>query len=171
MKAIRKQRDIYAVLSVICILLTVWFAIRDVAEAALIFAAASAVMIVLLFRQNSCLQAARLIWDNRILNIPGAVLLKPGDRAQADVELTVVSTFGILIGNRVYKWGCDGITGTRLTDIEIDRERIYLTFGDEGNMHRVELLHGLTNAGAVSEVKDNLWKETGVKAAVKGWQP
>lgn len=59
--------------------------------------------------------------------------------------------------------------GVRLRTIEIDRARIYLTFGDGGETMRVELLHGITDEQAVMDVKQKLWRETGVTAVIHGW--
>jgi hypothetical protein len=80
-----------------------------------------------------------------------------------------VSTFGILIGSRIYKWNSNGMHGVRLNMIEIDRARIYLTFGDGAETMRVELLHGITDEQVVMDAKQKLWQETGVTAVIDGW--
>jgi len=81
----------------------------------------------------------------------------------------VVSTFGLLIGNKLYKWGYHGAVGIKLKTIEIDRERIYLTFGDGEDTLRVALLHGITNEQEVMDIKQKFWRETGIDTVVKGW--
>jgi hypothetical protein len=58
-----------------------------------------------------------------------------GSLSQADTEETVVSTFGMLIGSRIYRWGLDGVPGARLRAVQIDQERMILTFGDKGSDH------------------------------------
>ena len=56
-----------------------------------------------------------------------------------------------------------------LQAIQIDRERIHLTFGDEIEVLTVGLLHGIANYQEVVDVKEKLWRETGVEAVVKSW--
>jgi hypothetical protein len=75
-----------------------------------------------------------------------------------------------LIGLKAYNWGCEGVQGVRLNDIKIDRERIYLTFGNDCETMRVELLHGMTEKQLLLDVKQRLWRETGVAANIIGWQ-
>ena len=81
----------------------------------------------------------------------------------------MVSTFGVLIGSRIYKWGCDGVQGVRLRSIRIDRERMSLCFGDGEKAARIELLHGIPDLKTVMEVKQKLKHETGIEASVSGW--
>ncbi len=169
MKAIRKRRNGYAALFAICVFLTAWFAMKLMTEAAFIFGATSIALPMLLFRQRRLLYDASLIWDNRILTVPWAIISISGGKGKKEVEETVVSTFGIMMGSKIYKWGCDGVRGVRLRVIKIDRVRIYLTFGDEEETMRVEMLHGMVDKQEVMDVKQRLWRETGVKSVVSGW--
>lgn len=169
MKAIRRWRNILALLLSVNILLAVWFALRLVPEAAVVFGAASVAAFVCLIRQGRRLNDARLICDNRILSVPAAVITTSCCAKNKLVEETVVSTFGLLLGSKVYKWGCDGVTGSRLHSIEIHRERIRLTFGSGEEALCIELLHGLTDRQTVKEVTQKLWHETGVQASISGW--
>jgi hypothetical protein len=169
MKDIRKRRNCYAVFFLIGIFLTAWFAIKLMTETALVFGAASIALLMLLIRQSRLLYDAGLIWDNRILAVPSAVILLSGGRKKRDTEETIVSTFGILIGSKIYKWGCDGVRGVRLKAIEIDRERIHMTFGNGSQTMQVELLHGMADKQEVMDVKQKLWLETGVSATISGW--
>jgi hypothetical protein len=86
-----------------------------------------------------------------------------------DNEKTVVSTFGILIGSEIYRWGLDGVHSVRLHTAQIDKERMYLTFGDSAQTMRVELLHGMTQKQAVLDAAQKLLRETGVTADITGW--
>ncbi|MGI6451105.1 MAG: hypothetical protein ACOX3R_12840 [Desulfitobacteriia bacterium] len=81
-------------------------------------------------RESRRLNDATLIWDNRILAVPYALISMPGRQMKKDNEEIVVSTFGILIGSEIYRWGLDGVHGVRLHTAQIDKERM-----------RVELLH------------------------------
>ncbi len=84
-------------------------------------------------------------------------------------EETVVSTFGILIGSEIYRWGLDGVDGVRLHTAQIDREWMVLTFGDAAQAMRVELLHGMIEKQAVLDAVQKLLRETGVMADITGW--
>ena len=82
---------------------------------------------------------------------------------------TVVSTFGILIGSEIYRWGLDGIYGVRLHTAHINEERMYLTFGDAAQTMKVELLHRMTGKQAVLDTAQKLLHETGVTVDITGW--
>jgi xanthosine utilization system XapX-like protein len=120
-------------------------------------------------RQSRLLYDATLILDNRILAVPSAPISMPGRQRKKDNEETVVSTFGILIGSKIYRWGLDGLHGVRLHAAHIDKERIRLTFGDTAKTMQVDLLHGMTQKQAVLDTAQKLLRETGVTADITGW--
>ena len=169
MKLIRKRRNGYALLFASSICLAVWLGVTSMLEVVFTFGAISLISLVLLVRQSRLLYDATLIWDNRILAVPSALISTEGSLRQADTVETVVSTFGMLIGSRIYRWGLDGVHGVRLSAVQIDKERMYLTFGDKDQTMRVELLHGITERKAVLGVKEKFWHETGVTVLVTGW--
>ncbi len=169
MKEIRKQRNCYALLLAVSICLTVWFGATFVVEAAFTIGAIGIASFILLVRQSRLLSSATLIWDNRILAVPSANVFTAGGQDKNGKEESVVSTFGMLIGSKIYKWGCDGIHGVRLIAVEIERERMYLTFGDGIQTMRVGLLHGIVEQPKVSDVAQKLWRETGVTVTIIGW--
>ena len=169
MKLTRKRRNGYALLFAAGICLAVWLGMAFMLEAVFVFGAISLISLVLLVRQSRLLYDATLIWDNRILEVPSALISMPGRQMKKDTEETVVSTFGMLIGSRIYRWGLDGINGVRLHAAQIDMERIYLTFGDAALTMRVELLHGMTKKHTVVEAAQKMLHETGVTAVVTGW--
>lgn len=169
MKSIRKRRNGYALLFVAGICLTVWLGMAFMLEAVFVFGAISLIFLLLLVRQGRRLYDATLIWDNRILAVPSALISIPSRQIKRDVEETVVSTFGILMGNRIYRWGLDGVHGVRLHAAQIDKERMYLIFGDKDQTMRVELLHGMLHKQAVLDATQKLWHETGVTADITGW--
>ncbi len=169
MKSIRKRRNGYALLFAAGICLAVWLGMAFMLEAVFVFGAISLIFLLLLVRQGRRLYDATLIWDNRILAVPSALISVPGRQIKKDVEETVVSTFGMLIGSRIYRWGLDGVYGARLNTVRIDKERMYLTFGDKAKKMGVELLHGMTDKRKVSETAEKILHETGVTAVVNGW--
>ena len=138
-------------------------------EAAFAFGAISVISLLFLVRQSRLLYDVTLIWDNRILAVPSALISMSGRQVKKDTEETVVSTFGILIGRKIYRWGLDGMHGVRLNAVEIDKERMHLIFGDAAQTMRLELLHGMTQKQAVLDVVQKLLYETGVTVSISGW--
>ena len=169
MKLIRKRRNGYALLFAASICSAVWFGATLILEAVFVFGTISLISFLLLVRQSCLLYDATLIWDNRILSVPSALISMPDRQMKKGVEETVVSTFGILIGSEIYRWGLDGVHGVRLHAAQIDTERMYLTFGDAAQTMQVELRHGINHKQAVLNVAQKLWYETGVTADITGW--
>ena len=169
MKLFRKRRNGYALLFAASICLAVWFGIAFMLEAVFVFGSISLISLLLLVRQSRLLYDATLIWDNRILAVPSALISMPGRQMKKDTEETVISTFGILIGSEIYRWGLDGVHGARLNAVQIDKERMCLTFGDAAQTMRVDLLHGMTQQQAVLDAAQKLLHETGVTADIIGW--
>ena len=169
MKSIRKRRNGYVLLFAASICLAVWLGATFMLEAVFAFGAISLISLLLLLRQSRLLYEATLIWDNRILAVPSALISMQGHQMKKDTEETVVSTFGVLIGSRIYRWGLDGVHGVRLHTAHIDQERMYLTFGDSAQTMQVELLHGMTQKQAVLDAAQKLLHETGVTADITGW--
>jgi hypothetical protein len=169
MKSIRKRRDGYALLFAVSICLAVWLGMAFMLEAVFVFGAISLIFLLLLVRQSRRLYDATLIWDNRILAVPSVLISTEGNLRQADTEETVVSTFGMIIGSRIYRWGLDGVHGVRLHAAQIDKERMYLAFGNADQTMRVELLHGMTQTQALLDATQKLLHETGVTADITGW--
>ncbi len=169
MKSIKNRRNIYAALSAAVILLTVLLLITQKTEAAITCGGLTAVALIMLYRQSRLLGAAMVIYDSRILTVPSSVVISENRPNQTQAEETVVSTFGLLLGNEVYQWGCEGVYGVRLREVRIDKEHICLSFGADGEMLRVKLLHGLTDRQSVMEITQKIWHETRVQAEISGW--
>lgn len=156
MKLIRKRRNCYALFFLVSICLVAWLGVKVTVETVLVFGALSITSFILLVRQNCSLYDAGLIWDNSILAVPSAFISTTNGKKKRDTEETVVSTFGILIGSRIYKWSMAGVHGVRLNAIEIDPMRICLTFGNVAETMQVEMLHGMNSKQAMLEVKQKL---------------
>lgn len=169
MEAMRKWYKIYGALFIISVFSTVWFFGRLVIETASVFGCANIVLLILLIKQKKLLKDAELIWDNPILMVPFTVVSAENSQKKSVAEQTVVSVFGILMGNKIYKWGIDGINGVRLSSVVIEKAHMQLTFGDSTKTMWVRLLHGMVDKQEVFEVKERLWRETGVTAKVSGW--
>jgi hypothetical protein len=57
----------------------------------------------------------------------------------------------------------------RLSAVQIDKERMYLIFGDKDQTMRVELLHSMLHKQTVVEAAQKLWHETGIRAEISDW--
>ena len=169
MKLIKKWRDISAALFVVCILFTALFAVTQIVEIAIVFGLADIAIFIFLYRQNRLFYEASLICNNQIFCVPSAIIVVENHSAEMILNETVVSTFGLLLGSNVYKWGCDGVRGTRLKQVKLDKERIWLTFGTEDDTQCIELLHGITNKQSILETTEKLRHETGVTAIITDW--
>ena len=154
---------------IIAILMTLWFIWQFVQEAIFIFGSLSIVLLIFLIKQSCLLNDARLICDNCIFTVSSAIVSKLNNEATIAVNEIVISTFGLLIGNKLYKWGYQGAYDVKLKAIEINREKIYIIFGDGVETLKVELLHGITSEEEVIEIKQKFWRETGLDALVNGW--
>jgi hypothetical protein len=165
-EAIRKERNITAVISAVCIILTGLFIALHIKEAVIVCSVVCALPLIHLYRQWRLLSAAKLICDNPILTVPSSIITEKNRVSVRMTEDTVVSTFGLLLGSKVYKWGCDGISGTRLQRVRLDRNHIWLTFGVDNEVLCIKLLHGITDKARVMEITQKLWRETGVQAEV-----
>lgn len=169
MKLIRKRRNEYAMLFAISIFVTVWLGVIFKLEALIAFGAFSTISLLMLLRQSRLLYDARLIWDNRILSVASALIFMSDRQIKKETEETIVSTFGILIGSQIYRWGLDGLHGTRLHAVQINKERMVLTFGDNDQTMQVKLLHGMTEKQELEDTVQRLFYETGVTADIIGW--
>ena len=169
MKLIRKRRNgfVKMFLANFCFAMLLSFVYKE--EMVFLFGTISLISLLFLVRQNRLLYDASLIWENRILVVPSIAPNLSGRQIQKDTEETVVSTFGILLGKQIYRWGLDGIHGIRLQTTLIDKERIYLTFEDAAQIMRLEMLHGMSQKKEVIITAQKLLYETGVQADIIGW--
>jgi hypothetical protein len=166
MREIKGRRNRIAALWAAGMLVTVWFASHGMPMAAFASGTASIAMLVGLIAQCRRISLARLILDNRILTVSFSVISGQHGAKREASEEAVVSTFGLMIGSHLYLWGFRGV---RLRSIEIDRAAVHMTFGDDAEIMRVKLLHGMTDAQTVGKVAQKIRYETGVSAAVTGW--
>ena len=86
MKLICKRRNGYALLCAASICLAVWLGMAFMLEAVLALGAISLISLLLLVRQSRLLYDATLIWDNRILAVPSALISMPGRQMKKDTE-------------------------------------------------------------------------------------
>lgn len=126
------------------------------------------ILFIILVRQHLLLRDANIIWDNPILTVSSSIITK-SEGKKWESEETIVSTFGILMGSKIYKWGSEGVHGVRLKSVLIDRERFHLTFGDPKKTICVEMLHGMADERTVLDVQKRLLYETGVSVMISGW--
>ncbi len=170
METVQKQRLFCILFLMASVFLALLFSLKLMAIRAFIFGATSILLLIFVIKINHLIYEINLIKDNPIIKVSSAVILTENGIKKGGMEETIISTFGILIGSETYKWGSDGIGGVKLKTIEIDRMRIYLTFGDKEKTMTVKLLHGIEKIYEIKDIKEKLWEETCVKATVSGWQ-
>lgn len=168
MKAIKNWRDASIILLLACIPFTILFVVMHSLGWIILICLADIASISLLYRRKRLYQDASLIFNNQILNVPSAIIAGENCTDRIVLNETVISSFGLLIGSKIYKWGCDGIKGTRLKQVKIDKDRIWLTFGTEDSTQCIELLHGMTSEQRIIEAAQKLRHETGVTAIIAG---
>lgn len=170
MKSIRRQRNVITLLNVILSIMILWFATKLMLDVVVIIGILIVVLFTLLIRQNKKYHNAKLIHDNCILMIPVATIILKHSSQEEIIEETVISTFGIMIGCKIYMWGLNGVWGVRLNSIEIKHKHMSFVFGKKNETTRVELLHGITDIQTVLNIKQRLWHETGIMATICDWQ-
>lgn len=105
--------------------------------------------------------SAKLIFDNRIINICAATVTAAGRVASQESHTIecVFSPFGLLIGGKVYKFGRDGI---RLRSIGIEDSRITVEFGDDARHWRAVLLYDPLSKEELLQLTETICYETGI---------
>ena len=166
LRSIRRRYTCYGLLLALSILCTVWLDSRQIGSS-ILWSLVIVFLVGLFIRQSQKLQTAKLIWDNRILVIPGAFLDK-GSKATSAVDEVVLSTFGILIAGQIYEWGRRGLWGIRLKTMDVDQRKMRLSFGNERQAMWFEFEHRIDTKQKILEVAQTLWQETGVKATILG---
>lgn len=170
MESIRKRRNVIALLNIVLFIVTLWFAIKLMLDAVLIFGIANFILFVSLIKQNKKYHNAKLIYDNCILAIPLATIIPKQSSQEVILEESVISTFGVMIGSRIYMWGIKGVWGVKLSSIEIKHKHICFEFGNKTEITKIELLHGMTDVRIASDIRQRLRYETGVMATISDWE-
>jgi len=160
MEAAGYRRNLCALLFILCALLTVPAISGSLPALALLPAGAALLALYYLFRLQTRLQQIRLIRENAILTVP------PKDSA---AEPSIVSTFGLLTGGQIHRWGSRDSGCPRLISVEVDRTRIRFICGSGDLTHRLEMAHGLTSRQQVQDFRDRFRYETGVSAIIRDW--
>lgn len=115
------------------------------------------------YHQLQRLKMAGLIAENAVLSITAGTVLSCEDGANFPESnktvAVIVSTFGVIAGNKVYKFNCEGI---RLLAMKMDREFIYFTYGTQDKQRHLKLLHGLSQQDDIEAIAEKFRYETGI---------
>ena len=169
MVSIKSRQIILVWIFIVGIFLTLLLVAIQKMKGAFVFGIFSTISLYFFCRQTQLQNTVKLISDNRILTVPSSVVVTGNSADEKTTEETIVSTFGLILGNKVYKWGCDGIGGVRLYEVQIDREHVRLTFGTDRERLHVELLHSLTDSLTVFKIAKKFLHETGVQTQITDW--
>jgi hypothetical protein len=129
------------------------------------------IVAVYFYRWLQKVKSAELITENVLLSIPAGKVWRSDDKAaffkSNKVEPVILSGFGVLAGENVYKFNCDGI---RLLSMKIDPETIFLTYGTPKKQDHIMLRHGLIKKEDIQDIADKIHYETGIVPEVQDWQ-
>lgn len=132
----------------------------------------TSLILICLYQERQKLKTARLIVENAILTTASSVIADDNrDRASKLLPATtpvevIVSGFGIISGDKAYKFNYDGI---RLFSVEISGEDMLLTFGTDQWNKSLMFWHGITSLDNILEIAEELRYETGVRPIIRGW--
>lgn len=160
MKEIRRSLSLYALLFFLSIFLSFLLSRLSWQGLLRVFSLASAIFFCLLVRQYYKLRRTQLIYDNPIVHLPLALLFEADKEEGLALEEVLLSTFGLVVGGRIYFWG---LKGSRLISAFIDSKTLAFTFGRAGELRSIEILHNLKDENLKTLV-DKLYHETGVRA-------
>ncbi len=122
---------------------------------------AAAVLVCLFILQYGRYNAAKLIIENKILDIQVA---KIDGNSTNDIEF-IISCFGILLGTKVIIFNTDGI---KLKEVEIDHNFISIVYGRDNENKTIKLLHGTIEKDEWYDVVEKICYETGITPNVIG---
>ena len=119
----------------------------------------------LAFRERRKEKAAQLIMDNQILHINAAEILEGGAgscESGGDME-AFISCFGILLNGKIIKFNQKGI---QLKSVEIDRDHIFLTYGNSKRARKIRLLHEKMDDEKMMNIVERFHYETGISPII-----
>lgn len=123
-----------------------------------------ALALLILFFKNLKLQAdVNLILDNAIFQ--KSLLRTQGGQGEKKQMLhqIVFSTFGLLLGDRVYKWGKSGKSYNKLKCVAIDDAFIKIQFTQGGEDLEMEIFHGFKDPKKIEQLSHQVFQETGIR--------
>jgi len=109
--------------------------------------------------------AAEVIAENTIIHIRLADLSWKTDEEKREAEKLCerfdvrISTFGILLGNRIIRWG-DG--SVWLKSAEIGSDYISLHYGSQEEAHNIRLLYPKPDGGVLADIIEKFRVEAGI---------
>ncbi len=124
----------------------------------------TAVLLTFLIREYQKYLVARLIMENRILQVHAASIEELGSQGEYNLAkrggiAVTVSCFGILLHSRVIKFNIDRI---KLKTVEIGREYIAFYYSNGKRSRRIKIIHGRIDENELQSMIGKLRYETGV---------
>jgi len=118
-------------------------------------------------------KSARLIVENTILLIQPAVLQERDGGYEDEDNLRetfgmVVSVFGILLGNKIIKWGQDGGRDGWLRAVEIGLNYISIDYGTREETQNIRLLYSRPDGETLTGIMEKFRRDTGVVPTIVG---
>jgi len=107
-----------------------------------------------------------IIIDNTIIHIQPAVILGASDEDKAEAEKLCekfgvrISTFGILLGNKIIKWGVGN--DDQLKAAEIGKDYISIDYGTIVEVQNIRLLYSRPDGDELADIVKKFQHETGI---------
>jgi len=119
------------------------------------------------------LELARIIVDNTIIRNQLVILRGQTELDREEAEKLretfeiYVSTFGILLGDKIIHWG--GSSGKKLKTVEIGQDYISIDCGTKVNNQNVRLLYSRPDDDTLADIIEKFRYETGVIPVIAGY--
>ena len=171
MKAIRQRVCLFSITSGSGVFITIFISYQDsmiqtlLTKSLLILTILVTVILFgFLIREYGNHKTARLIIENEILHIHpakiGTSICNESDTSLLNEGIEVfISCFGILLNSKIIKFNLDGI---HLKAVEIGREFIYLTYGKDTQIQKVQVIHSVIDHHELQSIIEKFRYETGV---------
>jgi hypothetical protein len=169
---LRQKSIVLGIFSAIGLGACSWLAYRQSYALFCIALILTLLILICFYQQRQKLKTARLIEENAILTTVSSVIADdnrdPTSKLRPDKESVevILSGFGILSGDKAYKFNCDGI---RLFSVEISREDMLLALGTDKWKKHLRFGHGISSPDQIQEIAEKLRYETGVSPIITGW--
>lgn len=161
MKGIKRRLWLSVCTAVAAVLLLACLVALHETPPAIVTGALVAVCLLFVVCNSRKLASAKLITENRVIDICPATVCMAGTDEEATRQAVecVLSPFGLLVEGKIYKFGRDGI---RLHSVDIGDSHITVCFGDNERRWTARLLYGPLGKGDLARLAKKLEYETGI---------
>lgn len=167
MKVIKRRLWLSVCTAIGAVLLLACLVALHETPSAIVAGTLAAVSLVFIVCNSRKLSSARLITENRMIDIcPATVCMAgTGEGATRQAVECVLSPFGLLVENKIYKFGRDGV---RLHSVDIGDRHITVCFSNEDRRWTARLLYGPLDKEDLAQLAKKMEYETGITPSLSG---